>query len=230
MAADWYPGSIHALAPWWANFATQIIPLATKYGISAPVLAEIAADNAWIQYWVQARHDADALKQQLTKYFNEIAGTNPALPEPAPVNFVLSGTPPAEVPPGIEFRIRKIARDMKNSMVFAQADGELLGIVTDKEIPDDLNDSAPEFTLKTLTNFQLEATFRKYGADAIKFEFRHKGGNWMPAGFLVTSPGVFAVMPSEPGVAEQIEARAFFIIKNAVVGNASATQTAFIAP
>ncbi len=178
----------------------------------------------------RCRHDADNLKEQLTKYFNDISGNNESLEPPAPIDYTLPGAAPVEVKPGIEFRTRKIARDIRGSMVYATADGELLGIVSAKDIPDDLTAMEPEFTLKTLTGFQLEAGFRKFGADALKFEFRHKGAGWLPAGFLVTSPGTFTVTPSKPGEAEQIEVRALFIVKNNVTGNPSDVRPAFIAP
>ncbi len=227
--ADWYPQSMDARATWHANWNAQLPALAAKYGVSG-VIGEVTKDNDWMQYWVQARHDADNLKQQLTKYFNDIAGNDETLEPPAVINFVLSGSPPPEVAPGIEKRTRDIARDIRGSMAYAAADGELLGIVGTQETSENFAEMSPEFTLATLANFELEVTFRKLGMDALRFEFRYKGGNWMQAGFLVTSPGTFAVAPSQAGVAEQIEVRAFFIQKNNVVGNPSDVKTAFIAP
>ena len=230
MPRDYYPTNMDALAAWWANFIIQLTALAAKYGIDGTTVGDATKDNDWIQYWVQARHDADNLSQQLTKYFNSISGNDETLEPPAPINWVLQGGVPNERPPGIEFRVRKIARDIKNSMVYAVADGELLGIVSPPPAPLNFAGMTPEFTLETLVNFELKASFRKNGMDALKFEFRHKGGNWLPAGFLVTSPGTFAVMPTTPGTAEQIEVRAFYILKNDVVGNVSDTKTALIAP
>ena len=227
---DYYPSNMDALAAWWANFYVQLVALATKYGIDASAVGQAEKDNLWIQYWVQARHDADNLSQQLTKYFNAISGNDETLEPPAAINWVLAGSSPQEQPPGIEFRTRKIARDIKNSMVYAVADGELLGIVGASALPPNFAGMTPEFTLETLVNFELKASFRKNGMDALKFEFRHKGGNWMPAGFLVTSPGTFAVMPTTPGTAEQVEIRAFYILKNEIVGQVSDTKTALIAP
>jgi hypothetical protein len=217
-------------ALWHANFAAQIAALAAKYNISAAVLTQIAADNAWIQYWVQARHDADNLKQQLTKYFNEISGSDPTLDPPAPIVFQLQGAAPAEVPPGIEYRTREIARQIKGMANYASADGELLGIVGGKETGGDLTNLTPEFTLRTLANFELEATFKKQGMDALKFEVRHKGGNWQMGAFLLTSPGTFAVVPAVANTAEQVEVRAIFLQKNNPVGNFSDAKPAFIAP
>lgn len=228
--ADWYPQGADSRAAWHANWAAQLPALATKYGIAAAATTQVAADNTWMQYWVQARHDADQLKQQLTKYFNEIGGSDPSLDPPAPIDFTLQGTAPAEVPPGIEFRTREIARQIKGHASYATADGELLGIVSPKETNGDLSELTPEFTLKTLANFELEATFKKQGMDALKFEVRHKGGNWQMAAFLLTSPGTFAVVPAAAGVAEQIEVRAVYLQKNNPVGNFSDAKSAFIAP
>jgi hypothetical protein len=57
---------------------------------------------------------------------------------------------------------------------------------------------SPETSLRTLANFQLEATFKKLGMDALRFEFRYKGGNWQTAAVLLSSPGTFAVAPQTP--------------------------------
>jgi len=68
--ADFYPQSMDARAAWHANFIVQLLALASKYGITAGVTDQAGLDNDWMQYWVQARHDFDAISQQLTKYFN----------------------------------------------------------------------------------------------------------------------------------------------------------------
>lgn len=228
--ADYYPAGADSRAAWHANWAAQIVALAAKYNIGAATLAQTAADNAWIQYWAQARHDADQIKQQLTKYFNDVSGNDPSLDPPAPIDFSLKGTAPAEVPPGIEFRTREIARQIKGTVAYSQADGELLGIVSPTVTPNDLSGLTPEFTLRTLANFELEAAFKKNGTDALKFEIRHKGGNWAMGAFLLTSPGTFAVVPAAAGVAEQIEVRAIYLQKNNPIGNFSDAKPAFIAP
>lgn len=234
MPQDFYPSSRDGRAAWHANFAAQLPgALATKYNIVAGTLAQVAADNAWMQYWVQARNDADALRQQLTQYFNIIAGRDDSLPAPAPINFALAPGSPAEVPPGIEERVREIARQIKGHISYSKADGELLGIIAPEtsEIPLGPGvEVSPTFTLQTLAAFELQATFSKQGNSAVKFQYRHKGGNWLPAGVLLNSPGTFAVAPAVPGVAEQIEVRAIFLLGNEEVGVYSDAKPAFIAP
>lgn len=130
--ADFYPGSMLDKAAWHANFAAQIPAFAAKYNITAPQLAVIAADDAWIQFWVPLRFSAATFASQLSAYFNAISGNDPSLDPPAiPVTFdvdIIIGDP---TPPGIEFRVREIARQIKGHSSYAEADGTLLGIIGD---------------------------------------------------------------------------------------------------
>ncbi|MFT3745521.1 MAG: hypothetical protein QM785_14665 [Pyrinomonadaceae bacterium] len=128
MALDFYPGSMESRASWHVNFANNIGGLATKYNITAPQLAAITADNNWMQFWVAARLVAATFASQLSAYFNSISGNDNSLDPPA-VPAIDFGTPPTEVPPGIEFRVREIARHIKGHSSYAEADGTLLGIV-----------------------------------------------------------------------------------------------------
>lgn len=105
-----------------------------------------------------------------------------------------------------------------------------MGIEGAQDAAADPSTFTPDYTLKTLANFELEVSFRKLGMDALKFQFRYKGGDWQSAGFLVTSPGVLSIPPSTPGIGEQIEVRAVYIRKNDEVGNYSDAKSAFIAP
>lgn len=229
---DYYPASMDARAAWHSNWAAQLPALATKYGIATATMTKVAADNAWMQYWVQARNDADNIKQQLTKYFNDIAGSDISVPQPAVISFALIGTAPAETTPGIEHRTRDIVQAIKGSMAFSAADGHLLNIIPSHHVgggPTPVT-PPPDLTLTTLANFELRAKFTKRGMDAVKLQFRHSGGDWLSAGFLVSSPGTFAITPSVPGVAEQIEIRSVFLKGNEESSDYSDAKAAFIAP
>ncbi len=125
---------------------------------------------------------------------------------------------------------RQIARDVKGNLKYSEEDSELLGIASAAVTPDDPDLITSQFTLRTLANFEVEATFRKRGMDALKFQFRHKRGDWHSAGFLLTSSGIMTIPPTTPGVAEQIEMRAIYMKGNKDVGNYSAAIPAFIAP
>lgn len=226
----WYPRDMDEKAAWHANWNAQLPSVATKYNIAAATLAEVAADDAWIQYWVQSRHAADALDQQLTKYFNTIATGEETEQPPDPIKFELPGGAPGEVAPGIKARTRTLANHIKNHMAYSEADGELLGIVADEEAAPAVEMLDAEFELRTLAGFALEAKFPKKGMDAMRFETRRKGGNWQPSAVLVSSPGTFTVEPTAPATAEQIEVRAVLLRKNQPAGNYSTIHVALIAP
>jgi hypothetical protein len=226
----WYPRGMNERAAWHANWVIQLEPVIDKYNIAPAKLTQATADNEWMQYWVQARHVADALSEQLSKYFNAIATGNQNEAPPETVKFELPGGVPADVPPGIRARAQELAAHIKGHMNYSEADGELLGIVGDKQAEPALELLTAEFTLRTLANFGLEASFSKQGMDGIRFETRRKGGNWQMAAVLMSSPGTFSVEPTTPAVAEQIEVRAVLLRKNQPVGNYSTIHVALIAP
>ena len=229
-----YPNSRAARAAWHANWAGKLPSIAGKYGINGAVLAEVAADDAWMQYWTAFRNEADAQSQALTRYYNTVGGDDPNGAPPAPVLWQLPATsPPPEVPPGVEDRVYKIADQILGDMDYAAADGELVGIETapGTQAPMQPGDPvSPDSTFVTLADFAIQATFRLKGNSGVRFQYRYKGGPWLPAGTLLGSPGSFTVAPQVAGVAEQIELRAIFLRGNVEVGVYSAAKTAFIAP
>ncbi|MEQ1645097.1 MAG: hypothetical protein ABL959_16730 [Pyrinomonadaceae bacterium] len=130
MAGDFYPHGMELRASWHANYAANVPGLATKYNITAPQLEAIERDNNWMQFWVAERAAAATFAAQLSVYFNSISGNDNSLDPPATPAYTLAGAPP-EVPPGIEFRVREIARQIKGHSAYAEADGTLLGIIGD---------------------------------------------------------------------------------------------------
>lgn len=227
---DWYPSSLDERADFHLNLANQAGAFAAKYGLSAGTLASIAADSAWYQFWAPSRAHIEQVGKQLTGYLATIKGNDPTLDPPATLIFELSGDPPAEVPPGIEFRTRALRRETVNSSNYAVADGLLLGFQRPEGAPGDLTELAPELALRTLADFSVEATFSKKGTDAVRFEFRRKGGEWQPLGDKASSPATLEIPPQTPGQAEQVEIRAIFLKKYAPVGNYSAIYAVVIAP
>ncbi len=230
MPRDWYPQDPLERMAFHANFALNLPKLAAKYNISQAILDQVAADNAWIQYWLQAPFLLKNIRKSLTGYIRAIGGNSKAARQPERINSLLPGTPPPEVPTGIAFRTRKLARMIRNSMVYSAADGALIGIITPVAAARDLRVITPEFKILSMGSYRLQIKFNRRRMDAVKFEFRRKGGAWEFAGFLLTSPGMLTIAPAVPGTAEQIELRGFYLLKNNVVGNASSIETAVIAP
>lgn len=230
---DWYPASMDALMAWWVVFFDQLKNhgFATKYGIDGTVMTKVETISDWFNYWVPLRHSEDAFSQALTKYFNTIAGTDPNAEPPSPPTFAPGGSPPAEVEPGVEEFVRALARSIKNSTIYAPADGEAMGIQTPVSAGIAPEDMKPSIKLTTREAFGVGVTFKRAGMSAIRLEYRHKGGgSWLPAGVLLTSPGAFTVAPQTPGEPEQIEVRAVYMQGNNNVGQWSSIEVAFVGP
>lgn len=126
--ADYYPTNMLDKAAWHANWAAHIPGLASKYNLTLPQLNSVTADNTWMQFWVSERGLAATFASQLAAYFNSISGPDNSLDPPAVPAYAI-GTAPAEVPPGIEYRVRELARQIKGHSSYAEADGTLLGII-----------------------------------------------------------------------------------------------------
>jgi len=218
---DWYPQPLAERVDWHINLDNQAVDFREKYGWSAAQVASIHADRLWIEYWYHAREEVDIKRGQLTKYISTISGNKTDADVPLTVDFTPSNEPPAEVPPGIEARTRELRRETVNKSVYAKADGALLGFERSAPTLPDLAQMFPEFSLRTLVNYQIEASFLKQGMDAVRFEYRYKGGNWMPLGDKASSPAILTISPQTAGEAVQIEIRAIFLRKYQTVGNYS---------
>lgn len=228
---DYIPQNWAALAVWLANFSFQLQGLANKYNVPEPKVTQISLDNAWVQYWVEARNTAKQQEKQLSDYFTEIVRGDLGAPQPTQPIWELPSNPPPFVSPGINKRIREIAAGIKaQKSIYTQADGELLGIVTPEEGGRIAEDYTPELRLRSMSNFAVEVDFRKYGLDALRVEFRRKNGQWQQAAIFTNSLGIFNVVPNVAGDAEQIEVRAVFIVKNQIFGNYSPSYTIVIQP
>ena len=228
---DFYPGSMDARALWLANFVTQLPNFSSKYNIPNPLVASLTADSTWMTFWVDQRHQLDAFSQQVAGYFNTIAGKALGT-APLPLNFVVGASSPPEVPVGVEKRVRDVAQMIKGHIMYTDADGQALGIV----VPGGGGPSfpggivKPAITLTTRVAFEIGVKFRKLGMTGIRLEYRHSGGNWLPAGSLFTSPGTFQVTPTTPNTPEQIEVRAVYLQGNTPTGDYSDTGSVYVGP
>lgn len=231
MSKDYIPNTWSAFADWVNNFYEQLNNgLAAKYSVMEK-MSQLAKDKLWVQYWVAGKLIARQQEEQLTQYVEKIANGALSTPPPTDPAWVLPSHPPDNVPPGIKARIREIAATIKaQKSIYTTADGELLGIIPPDEANRDPNDFTPDVKLRSLANFALEANCRLFGLDALRLEYRHKGGDWQYAATLTSNPGIFNIRPQVEGKAEQIEIRAVYIEKNEQYGNFSPSYTAIIQP
>lgn len=230
MADDYYRRKKEELPEWYQNFYTQLEILGPKYSITQAQIDAIKQDKNWIVYWVPAMQEIANQADAMDTYFELILKQPEGTPPPSPVAIDLPAGIPAEILPGARTRVRDIANFIKGNPVYVRSDGELLGIVTNEPAPLSPVDITADFKIRTMPGFALEATFSKQGQDAMRFEMRHKGGEWQFVTVLTSSPGTFVITPATPGEAEQVEIRSIMIKKNQMVGNYSDTKTALIAP
>lgn len=227
---DFLPQNWEEFNAWMQNWNRHLPSIAGKYNLSAEVVTQTAADAAWVKYWAQVRYSVKAQRKQLNDFLDAVAKSEINSAAPAEPTFALPPAKPAPVPNGIRRRIRKIARQIKGSRNYSEADGELLDIIIKEMARTPLNELTPEFKIRTRDGYELEISFKKQGMDALRVELRHKGGAWTLAAIFTSSPGTFTVTPTTDGDAEQIEIRAVFLKKNNAVGNYSGIKTALIAP
>ena len=230
---DYYPTKREDLPEFYQNFYTQLLLLAGKYSITGAMIDAIKDDKDWIIYWVPAIQEIENQVDALTGgdgYFNTILKEPAGTPPPSTVTIALPSGTPNEILPGARARVRDIANFIKGNPVYVKSDGELLSIVTSEPAPLNPIDLTADCKIRTMPGFALEATFSKQGQDAMRFEMRHKGGEWQFVTVLTSSPGTFVITPTTPGEAEQVEIRSIMIKKNQMIGNYSDIKTALIAP
>ncbi len=229
---DFYPQSRDARWAWHVNFFDQLRNhgFATKYGLPGDVLDAFQAIALWYAYWVPRWHAEDAYSQQFSKYLNTIAGLDDGAEVPSEPIQPAPGSPPPAPAVGVEKFTRDWAGQIKKMTIYAPADGEAMGIAAPKSEPEPLADMQPTFKAVTREAFEVGVTFKKQGMSAVRFEYRHKGGAWLSAGVLLSSPGSFAIAPTVPGEAEQIELRAIFMQGNNNVGIWSTIVVVYVGP
>lgn len=232
MPRDFLPRNWDAFAVWMANFNVNLPKIAVKYGVKPATLTAVEADAAWVQYWVDAKATAKQQEKQLTDFMDEVANGDLGAPAQTAPDWTLpTDAPTTVVPTGIKKRIREIAAGIKaQRSVYSIADGEILGIVSVEETERPPAEYVPTLKISQLNDYHLGFEFRREGTDAVRFEVRHKGGDWKLLGDAAISPTDFLVTPLAPGTAEQVEIRAVYLKQYKPFGSFSPIYTATIAP
>lgn len=224
---DFLPRNWQAFAVWMASFIAGMTTLGAKYGLAGE-LPQLVRENDWVQYWIQAKFTARQQESQLSDFVETIVNGEQGAAQPTDPEWKLPDNTPPIIATGLKKRLRSLVRQIKASPLYTRSDGELLGIISPEEAGVSPDGTTPEIKLRSLANFAVEIEFRKYGFDALRVEYRHKGGNWVLAAILTSSPGVFNIVPTAAGEAEEIEIRCVFLVKNQPFGNYSPTYSAVI--
>lgn len=229
--ADWYAQGRAKLRTWWVNFNLRRVDFETKYPILGDLKTEIDADALWIEWWTDTMLIEDDRSQQMTKYYNGISGNDTSAEVPDTPKWAIPPGKPAEVPPGIEKRIRDIRRDVVGSKGYSKADGEALGF----EAPvGDVDPATVKPTLKTFpaatgNMFSAVVTGREQ-ADQTQFWGAEAGTtDWILLG-TITGKGGDIVYPNATGKPIQLQVRAQLRKNNANYGQPSDTVWTTINP
>src|SRR5215213_7387656 len=102
---DFLPSNWSAFAEWTANFTAQFNVLASKYNLAGEVAA-LEKDNAWVQYWIQAKFNARQQEKQLNDLVDSIVNGETGDPQPTAPEWSLPPNPPGNVAAGLKKRLR----------------------------------------------------------------------------------------------------------------------------
>jgi hypothetical protein len=199
---DFYPKSMDDKPAWHLAFANQMVALGGKYNISPADQISANQDWEWMQWVVTQRQALNTFNQQVTKYFNDIAGNDPTKDPPEPLTFTLT-VPPKQVAPGVEFRTREWARQVKGTTIYSEADGEGFGIVPGDSA---ISLNAPTidvFAAESLYHFSVVVTGRG-GADQWECLVRPVGATaWKSLGSKTGKSSDFTYVPDAASQADE---------------------------
>jgi hypothetical protein len=234
MRTDFIPQNPSAFVVWFTKFILHLQALSPKYELCSEKIDALLKDHEWVHYWAWVRSDVKEQEQRLNHFFNAMVnGEKGVSLATVPLHDVSEAFAyiPDSVMPGIKERIRELVECIKSQAhLYTKEDGSLLGVLTPEEAGWLEEDYTPDMKFKQLPNYSLEVDFRKFGMDAIRFEYRYIWGEWHVGGFLTKSPDVLKIPPRVVGSPEQIEIRAVFWDQNRNFGNWSPVYRLVIVP
>lgn len=224
---DWYPKSQAALIAWHNNFSAQAAINGTTLGLTAPIVAQIAADADNVLIMLNGLEAASAYRQALTAYkgllFNASADTPPEPVPTAPTTLDFGEESPL---PGIEARTRQYAAMIKASAAYTPDDGELYGIVGAAPAPP----GTPTVEAFALTASQVRLRIGKKGYSVLAVDSRRGGGDWEQIGVSMLDEYIDTRAPLGAGAPEVREFRVQGMESNARVGAYSEVSTVSTIP
>ena len=231
---DFIPQNPSAFVVWFTKFILHLQALSTKYGLCSEKIDALLKDHEWVHYWAWMRSDAKEQEIRLNRFFSAtVNGEKAESSHSMPIHDVSEALAymPDDVMPVVKDRIREVVEFIKSQPdVYTKEDGSLLGILTPEEAGWLEEDYTPDLKFTQLENYCLDVEFRKFGMDAIRFEYRYIWGEWNFGGFLTKSPDVLKIPPRVTGSPEQIEIRAVFWDDNRNFGNWSPVYRMVIVP
>lgn len=221
----WFPSGLAERVAWFNQFATQFAILAAGLGFNPAAVAAVNADNAIMQFLLEADLAVKAFEEAVTKYRKaitegDIGDPTPVFPDVPVIVF------PAAVATGIFERLDKLVTKIRAADNYTETIGAQLGI-----LPTQGEDISPEERKPTL---KLEELFTGYkfnasvgNRDGLAFKIQICRANsevWTDAAFGTKNPLEVTVTPTTPGQSERIQVRAWLMDNNKPVGQPSDIQ------
>ena len=234
MQTDFIPQNPSAFVVWFTKFILHLQSLSTKYELCSEKIDALLKDHEWVHHWAWMRSGATEQEKRLERFFTAtVEGENADGWRHAPIHEVSEALAyvPDDVLPAIKERIRELVVCIKSQAhLYSKEDGSLLGILTPEEAGWLEEDYTPDVKFKQLDDYRLEVDFRKFGMDAVRFEYRYIWGEWNFGGIFTKSPEVLKIPSRLHGAPEQIEIRAVFWDGNRNFGNWSPVYRLVIVP
>lgn len=227
MVQDWYPRTQDALVAWHSNFSAQAANSGTSLGLTAPIVAQIAADAENVRIAISGMAAAHAYRSALAAY-KALLLSGPAeapseVPPTAPTTLDFGEDPPAM---GIEARTRDYAAIIKASPAYSPDDGALYGIVGAPFPPP----GTPAVEAIALTGSRVRLRIRKERYTVLAVDSRRGGSGWEAIGVSMTGEFVDTRAPLAANAPEVREFRVQGMAKNARVGPYSEVSTVSTTP
>ncbi|HMQ04600.1 MAG TPA: hypothetical protein PKD26_11845 [Pyrinomonadaceae bacterium] len=227
----WFPTDRIDRAAWFANFSAIFTELGPSLGFSQAEIDSVAADNAVIQYSVQAIVSLEAQMAAARAFDRSVtlgrqSGSVPQFP------LAVLPTPPTMVSDGIFERLEKIVRRIRVSPFYDSVAGAQLGI-----IPVARRIANPYLFMPTPKieasadpySFTVQVAKRSFAGFRVYYK-RDAATDWENSMFFTSSPAKVAVPPLEPGKAELINVRVAMAIDNTATSLPSNIHTLAIIP
>ena len=131
---------------------------------------------------------------------------------------------------GIIKRFREIRELIVASPGYTEAIGEDLQIVGAEIGPTPEGAIVPDLKVTVAPAYKINVSGKMQGANAIRFEYKRNGGDWVSLGFLVKMPGSLTITPQTPGQPEAGTIRAIFVKDNQDFGNFSPEYAVTVSP
>lgn len=233
---DFIPENPSAFVVWFTKFVLHLQALSPKYELCSEKIDGLLKDHEWVHYWAWMRSDVKEQERHLSRFFNAVVNGGKqsgdlAMHVPIHDSAEALAYLPENVMPGIKTRIEEIAACIKSQTgIYTKEDGRLLGILTPTEAGWQEEDYTPDLKFKQLPDYSLEVDFRKFGMDAVRYDYRYVGDEWLFGGFLTKSPDILKIPPLVFGSPEQIEICAVFWNENHHYGNRSPVYRLVVVP